>query len=92
MDSTLLNTAAGAAVGIVTVSTFAVGVTQLVKDAGLQGQWLKLVCILAGTLAWAVLTYYPQAWAEITTLLVALSSTGIVSFTDERLRPARPRQ
>jgi len=88
MESTLTT----AAVGIVSVATFAVGVTQLVKDAGVQGQVLKLVCILAGALAWAVLTFYPGAWAEITTLLIALSSTGIVSFTDERLRTPKARR
>jgi hypothetical protein len=75
-----------AAVGIVSIGSFAVGITQIVKDLGVQGQVLKLVCILAGTIAWGVMTLYPALWAEISVLLIALSSTGLVSFGDERLQ------
>ena len=69
-----------------TVATFAVGVTQLVKDLGVQGQWLKLVCFVAGAFAWGLMTYYPAAWEQLSAFLIAISVTGIVSFGDERLQ------
>ncbi len=74
------------AVDTASVAALAVGVTQLVKDLGVQGQILKLVCVVAGCLAWATAVAFPDAWHSLIGVLIALSSTGLVSFVDERLQ------
>ena len=35
----------------VSVTAFVIGTTQLVKDAGVQGQWLKVAAVLSGVFA-----------------------------------------
>jgi hypothetical protein len=70
----------------ITIAGFSVGVTQIFKELGVQGQWLKLVCVLAGCAAWAVQTLDPALWQHASSILIALGSTGLVSFVDERIQ------
>lgn len=68
------------------IGAFTIGATQLLKKAGVSGNWLILVCVLAGGLASYMTAYQPELWAKLSELLVALTATGLVSFTDDRLK------
>ncbi len=63
-----------------TIGAFAIGATQLVKDLGLQGQWLKLVCVAAGAIATYMTIYQPMLWANLSGLLISAAATGGISL------------
>jgi len=68
-----------------TITAFIIGITQLVKDTGIiTGQTLKAVAIIAGGVAGYMSLYQPEMWASISSLIYALTATGLVSFVDER--------
>lgn len=68
-----------------TIAAFSLGTTQLVKKLGVQGNWLILVCLLCGAVASYMTMYQPEIWANMSHILIALSTTGVVSFVDDRL-------
>lgn len=81
-----------AMVETIAVSAFSVGVTQLFKKAGVPGNWLILVCVLAGSFATYMTQFQPELWEQVSLILTALTSTGLVSFADERLKKLQPQQ
>jgi hypothetical protein len=64
----------------VELSTFLIALTQIFKDLGLQGNWLKLVCVLSGGAAFYLMTYQPALWQALTGLILGTTATGGVSF------------
>ena len=69
-----------------TITAFVLGMTQIVKDMGwVSGQYLKLVAFALGGFATLVTMYYPEVWASLSEVFIAVGVTGGVSFVDERL-------
>jgi len=69
-----------------TVTAFVLGMTQVVKDLGwVSGQYLKLFAFVLGGFAAFVTLHYPEVWAQLSDVLIAVGVTGGVSFVDERL-------
>ncbi len=68
------------------IAAFVIGVTQLSKHLGVQGRWLMTVATLAGALATWLSTYQPALWASLSTVLIGLTTTGLVSFADDRIQ------
>lgn len=67
-------------------AAIAIGITQLVKEAGVQGNWLRTACVVVAALVWSVMTFLPVVWEYVVAFVVALSTTGLVAFTDDRLQ------
>jgi hypothetical protein len=69
-----------------TIGTFVLGMTQLIKDSGyVQGKMLQLVAVVLGAFATLASIYYPDVWAQLSGILLAAGITGTVSFADEKL-------
>ena len=69
----------------ITIGAFVLGVTQIIKDFGLdRGQYLKLIAILLGALAMYLTVYRPETWETVSSICLAAGITGSVSFIDER--------
>ena len=83
-DVSTLNSPAG--VGVV-----AFGATQVAKKIGISGDWLAVVCVLAGGFASFMINFEPAAWANLAGLLVGVATTGGVSFLYDLL-PQRSAQ
>ena len=60
-----------------------VGLTQIVKDLGLQGQWLKIACVLISTVLGYVMIFQPALWSALIVPLVGATGTGGVSLAKE---------
>lgn len=70
----------------ITIGAFAIAVTQIFKDLGVTGHWLKLVCVLVGAFATYMTTYQPALWQALIPLWAALTGTGGVSFVPDLLQ------
>jgi hypothetical protein len=73
-----------------TVFAVSVGLTQLAKDLGVQGHWLKLVCVAVGAAYTIGLNLTPGLLAQGSAVLYAAAATGLVSFVQD-LRSSRTR-
>jgi len=68
-----------------------VAITQIFKDMGVEGQWLKVVCIAVSTLLGTILIFAPDLWVALVAPLVGAIGTGGVSFVkDLRSHGSRP--
>jgi hypothetical protein len=60
-----------------------IGLTQIVKDLGVQGEWLKFVCVGISIALGLILIYQPALWTALVVPLVGATGTGGVSLTKE---------
>lgn len=68
------------------LGTASVALTQLLKDLGLQGDWLKLACIVISSTLGYVMLFQPALWSALILPLVGTTGTGGVSFVHELLQ------
>lgn len=62
------------------LGAFVVSWTQLARDLGLEGQWLKLVSVCVGGLAAFLSISHPEWWALLFQASLGATATGGVSF------------
>jgi hypothetical protein len=69
----------------ITLVAFCTGVTALVKKLGVQGNYLVLVCVLAGALYTYLMNFQPALLQSLSGVILALAATGNVSLTSDML-------
>jgi hypothetical protein len=72
------------------LSAFLIALTQIFKDLGLQGNWLKGVCVASGGVAFYLMSYQPAIWQALTGLILGTTATGGVSFLHDLLVKIKP--
>lgn len=65
------------------LGTASIAITQIIRDLGLQGDWLKLVCIVTSSILGYIMIFQPSLWSAIVVPLVGAIGTGGVSFVKE---------
>lgn len=65
------------------VPTFTLAAVQLLKDFGLEGNWLKLASAVIGALAVSLAMFQPELWAALYAMAIGGTTTGFVSFVKD---------
>jgi hypothetical protein len=68
---------------LATLGTISVAVTQLSKDLGISGEWLKVVCLASAVVLGYVMIFQPALWSALVLPLVGVTGTGGVSLLDD---------
>lgn len=66
-----------------TLLAFCTGLTQIAKKAGIQGDWLMLVCVAAGVAFTYLSTYQPDLLQSLWGIVLAVAATGNVALVKD---------
>ena len=72
-----------------TLAAFCTGATALAKKLGISGDWLILVCIVAGGVYTYLTTYQPALWHSLSGVLMAGTTSGNVALVQDLISLAR---
>ncbi len=65
------------------IGAAAVGLTQILKDFGLQGDWNKLACLLITTALGTIYMFDQPLWTALVLPLIGTTGTGLISKIHE---------
>jgi hypothetical protein len=61
-----------------TLTMFSTGLTALAKKLGVSGEWLIVVCVLAGGMYSYLTTYQPSLFSALSGVILAATASGNV--------------
>jgi hypothetical protein len=72
------------------IGAAAVGLTQILRDFGLQGEWNKLACLVIATGLGAIYLFDPPLWNALILPLIGTTGTGLISKIHELAKQVSP--